>query len=215
MLIREVRVRVGRSQLSSMDIELSKGVNLVLGQNGAGKTTLLRSIIESLRGSSIHKGYVPAEFSSPEIQVKDVLLAGTRNPLKNYLEFSKELEITHLLDRTFSTLSTGEKKLVLIVKALSEGHLVLMDEPTSGLDVRNQAKVISLVSRLRSEKDFLIATHDLNWIERADQVIVMKKGRIIWQSSPDLLNEQVLETAYECKVKKVNIDNKKMFILDF
>lgn len=51
-----------------------------------------------------------------------------------------------------------------------------MDEPTSGLDVRNQAKVISLVSRLRSEKDFLIATHDLNWIERADQVIVMKKG---------------------------------------
>ncbi|ABP94980.1 ABC transporter related protein [Metallosphaera sedula] len=208
-------MRVGRSQLSSMDIELSKGVNLVLGQNGAGKTTLLRSIIESLRGSSVHKGYMPAEFSSPEIPVKDVLLAGTRNPLENYLEFSKELEITHLLDRTFSTLSTGEKKLVLVVKALSEGQLVLMDEPTSGLDVRNQAKVISLVSRLRSEKDFLIATHDLNWIERADQVIVMKKGKIIWQSSPDLLNEQVLETAYECRVKKVNIDNKKMFILDF
>lgn len=214
MLIQGIEVRIGKRLLSSFDLELSRGVNLLLGQNGAGKTTLLRSVVRALNGDEISKGYVPAEFSSPEIPVKDVLLAGTRNSLDKYHELMMELGIVPLMDRYFSTLSTGEKKLVLITKALAEGQLVLMDEPTSGLDVKNQAKVISLISRSRTDKDFLIATHDLNWIERADRVIVMKRGKIIWQSHPDELNEQILETAYDCRVKKVNLDNKKMFFLD-
>ncbi|WP_252896697.1 AAA family ATPase [Metallosphaera hakonensis] len=83
MLIQGIKVKIGnRLILSDIQFELSRGVNLVLGQNGAGKTTLLRSVIQVLRGT--RQGYVPSEFSSPEISVEDVLLAGTRNRLRNY-----------------------------------------------------------------------------------------------------------------------------------
>ncbi|WP_252896696.1 AAA family ATPase [Metallosphaera hakonensis] len=130
------------------------------------------------------------------------------------MNFIDSLGIRRLLGRAFSTLSTGEKKLVLITKALAEGELVFMDEPTSGLDVRNQARVISVISSLRTEKSFLITTHDLNWIGMADWVMVMKGGKIIWQSTANELNEEVLENAYESKVKRINVDGKNIFILN-
>ncbi|MEM0169326.1 MAG: ABC transporter ATP-binding protein, partial [Metallosphaera sp.] len=150
----------------------------------------------------------------PEIQVRDVLVSGTRNNLASYAEYIQYFGLTNLLDRSFSSLSTGEKKLVLIAKALVEGDLVMMDEPTSGLDVKNQSKVMRTVTKLKSRKDFIIAVHDLNWLNQADRVILLKNGEIIWQSGPQELREDILEKLYEIRVKRVEIDEKTIFIFD-
>ncbi|MEM4096825.1 MAG: ABC transporter ATP-binding protein [Metallosphaera sp.] len=217
MLIQGIRARIGNKLiLPDHNLEISKGVNLVLGQNGAGKTTLLRSIIRAFyeRGGLITRGYVPAEFSAPEIQVRDVLVSGTRNNLASYAEYIQYFGLTNLLDRSFSSLSSGEKKLVLIAKALVEGDLVMMDEPTSGLDVKNQSKVMRTVTKLKGRKDFIIAVHDLNWLNQADRVILLKNGEIIWQSGPQELREDILEKLYEIRVKRVEIDEKTIFIFD-
>lgn len=44
--------------------------------------------------------------------------------------------------------------------------------------------------------------------------MVMKGGKIIWQSTANELNEEVLENAYESKVKRINVDGKNIFILN-
>ena len=66
----------------------------------------------------------------------------------------------HLVDRSFNTLSGGEKQRVLIAKAIAEGadHLIL-DEPTNHLDIRYQVEILELVSGLNVT--VLAALHDL------------------------------------------------------
>ena len=55
----------------------------------------------------------------------------------------------HLVDRSFNTLSGGEKQRVLIARAIAQGadHLIL-DEPTNHLDIRYQVEILELVSGL-------------------------------------------------------------------
>jgi len=55
----------------------------------------------------------------------------------------------HLAQRSFNTLSGGEKQLVLIARALAQGadHLIL-DEPTNHLDIRNQVQILELIAGL-------------------------------------------------------------------
>ena len=68
----------------------------------------------------------------------------------------------HLVDRSFNTLSGGEKQRVLIARAIAQGadHLIL-DEPTNHLDIRYQVEILELVSGL--DVTVLAALHDLSW----------------------------------------------------
>jgi len=219
LLIQGFKVKRGeRVILEDFGIEVVRGVNLVIGPNGSGKTTLLRSIVGALGNLRSRvpesKGYVPSEFFSPEMKVVDVLLSGSRRNLEEYYRFAELLGVQHMLDRTFSTLSTGEKKLVLIVKALSEGDLVIMDEPMSGLDVRNQKRVLDSLTELKDLKTFMISTHELYMVSRSDWVIVMKAGRTIYQGEPRNLHERVLEETYGTKIKRVDLGDRWTFIPD-
>lgn len=152
MLIKGLSVKIrDRLILNEVGLEFIKGLNVILGPNGSGKTTLLRCIIGMIKPSEgrieieeKEKSYSPAEFFSAEMNVMDVLLAGGSK--KDYMRYLKLLGIDNFINRNFSTLSTGEKRLVLIAKALAEGDLVLIDEPTSGLDLKNQINVRNILS---------------------------------------------------------------------
>lgn len=84
-------------------------------------------------------------------------------------------------------LSGGMLQRVMVSLALLlEAELLIVDEPTTDLDVIVQARILDLIDRLRREKNVgvLLVTHDLSVIARlADQVAVMKEGRII-ESAP-------------------------------
>ncbi len=217
MLIKGLNVRISNKEiLKEINIEINRGINLILGPNGSGKTTLLRTIIGMIKPSggeiivNEEKSYVPAEFFEVQMRVIDVLLSGGKYSPEKYKKYIQFLNIEKYLNRDFSTLSTGEKKIVLIAKALSEGNLVIMDEPTSGLDMRNSFTIMKIVREIK-DKTFLITTHDLNMIQLANNIILIKEGKVIFQGNPTDVNERLLSELYDIPIKKFEVNGEVFF----
>ena len=61
-------------------------------------------------------------------------------------EVSKEIGITHLLDKKMGKISGGERQIVTIASCiLQDTPIILLDEPTSALDLKNQSLVLLLL----------------------------------------------------------------------
>lgn len=110
------------------------------------------------------------------------------------------LEVPHLAGRIVSTLSGGERRLLLTARALTqEPELLLLDEPTAFLDLHHQ---VSLLERVRSRvKQGLAAVavlHDPNLAAAfADQVLLLRDGRVLGQGPASaLLDAERLGALY-------------------
>ncbi|MEM9234239.1 MAG: ABC transporter ATP-binding protein [Pseudomonadota bacterium] len=110
------------------------------------------------------------------------------------------LGLTGLADRQATTLSGGERALVLLARALTVGApYLLADEPTAALDPARQLQVMALLkSEAVSGKGVLVVLHDLNLAARyLDQVVVMEKGQVIADGPPsEVLTAETLQRAY-------------------
>ena len=203
----------GKRILYDISFVANKGINIILGPNGSVKTTLLRAMIGMVKyeGKIIiegEKSYIPAEFFSPKMKVIYVILAG--NKKANYMYFIKRLNLEKFLDRDFSSLSSGEKKLILIAKALAEGENVIMDEPLSNLDIRNKYNIIKILKEIN--KTFIITSHELDVLKYADKIILLSEGRLKFEGRLDDLSEDLLSDVYKIKIKKINLQNEAYFI---
>lgn len=79
-------------------------------------------------------------------------------------------------------LSGGEQQRIAIGRALAkDSQILLADEPTAHLDSKNSQKVITLLRNinLQFKKTIILVTHELDYAEHADRVIVLKDGEII------------------------------------
>jgi len=96
----------------------------------------------------------------------------------------EELEIGHLAGRRTRELSGGERRLLLLARALAQGpELLLLDEPTAFLDLRHQVQVLQ---RVRARVDAGLAAvavlHDANLAASvADQVLMLRDGGVLGQ----------------------------------
>lgn len=96
------------------------------------------------------------------------------------------LGIAHLADRQFLTLSYGERRLVLVARALaSRPKLLLLDEVANGLDVTNRARLQRwLAATARSAMPWVFATHRREDVpEVMTHLLELRKGRVR-QSGP-------------------------------
>lgn len=88
-----------------------------------------------------------------------------------------------------SALSGGQRQCAAIAGALAmEPRALLLDEPTSMLDRAGRALVMDAVSRLHGRGIAVVhVTHAIDQAMRADRVVALRAGRIVWTGAPDAL----------------------------
>ncbi|MDA0367065.1 MAG: ABC transporter ATP-binding protein [Proteobacteria bacterium] len=107
----------------------------------------------------------------------------------------------HLVERTVSALSTGERARVLLARALaSEPAILLADEPVASLDLSHQLLVLDLIRDLCVQgMTAVVVFHDLTMAARyCDRLTLLVQGRTFAEGTPDeVLVPANLRDAYD------------------
>lgn len=114
------------------------------------------------------------------------------------------LGIGHLADVRVSSMSGGERQLVLVARALcQEARILVLDEATSALDFANQARVLGRLTHLAAAGYLLlVSSHNpAHALAHADRVLLLKRGRIIADTTPAVLTERDLTDLYDTPIR--------------
>ena len=122
-------------------------------------------------------------------------------------------------NRMISDLSGGEKQRVWLAAALAQqGDILLLDEITTYLDIRYQLELLELIRKLNKEHRLtvLMIIHDINEATQySDEVIVMKKGRIIANGETnEVITGEILHETFGVSVEITEINGKKYCIFE-
>lgn len=115
------------------------------------------------------------------------------------------LRLGYLGGKTFNTLSQGERRRVLIARALmSDPQILILDEPCTGLDVFSREEVLNLMNEI-NQKDchLLYVTHHIEEIaEVISHVLLIRDGKIVAMGpKKEVLTEELLSETYKMPVK--------------
>jgi ABC-2 type transport system ATP-binding protein len=193
-------------------------ISALLGGNGAGKTTTLSMLLGLLEPTSggirlfdqdfIRNRYSVLgrmNFSSPYVDLPQRLtvrenltvyakLYGVKKPKERIDQVCEEFRLQELLDRRVRKLSSGQKTRVSLAKSLiNRPEFLLLDEPTASLDPDTTSWIRDFLKSYRDSQGatILFASHDMREVELlCDEVLLMKKGKLIERGSPqELLNK--------------------------
>lgn len=85
-----------------------------------------------------------------------------------------------VVGRDNAYLSGGEKQRLAIARVfLKDAPIVILDEATAYADAENEAKIQAAFAKLARNKTVLMIAHRLKTVERADQLLVMERGRLV------------------------------------
>lgn len=168
----------------------------LIGPNGAGKTTLLKTLaglLPPLSGAIARPraawlpppGTVGAGFSALHLTAlgRSHLRRWSSGLASSDLDAARaaldRLEVSHLADRPFDRLSSGQQQLVLIARLfVQDAPLCLLDEPLALLDPAHAQAVEAAIRTLAGEGRIVIAsTHHLPFAARADRVLALSPDR--------------------------------------
>jgi lipoprotein-releasing system ATP-binding protein len=171
--------------LSTMDTDYEGELyinNELLSTHGADELARIRN--EEI-GFVFQFHYLLAEFTVLE----NVMLPAKKLGRKSYKEIEhdayEKLKLLGIEDQALklsSRISGGQKQRVAIARALINNPVIIMgDEPTGNLDTKNSNNVFSIFQELSHEQDLslLVVTHDDDFANRTDRIIMMEDGRII------------------------------------
>ncbi|ARS37193.1 ABC transporter ATP-binding protein [Pontibacter actiniarum] len=196
----------------------------IIGHNGAGKTTLFRAFQGKIdyEGQLLVQGHNLRHLSNPSakgllaylpqkntinfpIKVHDLVVMGLFRKKRFFEHYGpddyalaartlEQLQLSHLIDHDFTTLSGGEQQLVWLAQLmLQDAGINLLDEPTQQLDVYYKSKVFSLLQEwvVQSGKTILCITHDLQNLQslRGYLLNLSKPTPVLEAISPEAVQE--------------------------
>ena len=220
----------GKFLFRNLSFEIERGQILaILGLNGQGKSTLMSCMMgildlkEGQLSTQAKFGFLPQSFSVAfDYSVQDIVAMGrvrdislfskpSKRDVQICLDALESLEISHLKNKRFNSLSGGQKQLVLFARAIaSKSEILFLDEPASALDIKNQDRVLSLIANLRSNSDasIVFTTHQPNHaLAVADRTLILRNDLSYnYGASNEILTEAALSSLYGVQIKTAEFD---------
>lgn len=201
-----------RTVLQDVSLTLSERRIGIVGANGSGKSTLIRMInalVEPTRGTVTvddvdvrrNKRQIRRDvgfiFSDPDRQIimptviEDIELSLRRTDIPKAQRPARAREILMRFgladhaDHPAGRLSGGQKQLLALASVLvTQPRILIADEPTTLLDLRNTAMLRRVFAGL--DEQLIIASHDLEFLDDVDRVIVLDEGRVVVDDVPSV-----------------------------
>ncbi len=184
-----------------------------------GEVRLFGKDVKKMRRKEIAKRItmVSQDFSPIyDFKVKDIVLTGripykgifaTENEedLKIMRESLKIVGLEGYEERRYWSLSGGERRRVLIAKALAQRtSVIVLDELTAHLDPKYMLEISDVLKKLvDGGKTVIAAFHNINVASRVcNRLVALKEGRIIASGEPkEIVREDILESLYGIKLR--------------
>ena len=118
----------------------------------------------------------------------------------------KQVEASHLAERTTETLSTGERRRVLIARALiHQPRILVLDEPTTGLDIVARhyfTKLLTQLTQIPNLTLVLVTHHVDEIIPQCTRVVMLKAGRVVFDGPrPSALSNAELSALFDTNIQ--------------
>jgi sodium transport system ATP-binding protein len=217
----------GTRAVNGMSFQARDGeITALLGANGAGKTTTLRmlyTLMQPQAGRILVDG-VDALAQPLEVRRRLGVLPDARGlyrrlTARENIEYYAALQgltaraartridallatlaMQDIADRRTEGFSQGERLKTALARALvHEPRNVVLDEPTNGLDVMSTRSLRDFLRGLRDDgRCVLFSTHIMQEVAAlCDHVVVVARGRVVAEGSPDALRERTGEASLE------------------
>ena len=206
----------------NLSLSIRKGsFTTVLGNNGCGKSTLVKLLTGLYKSNSIFidgkllcdnslssiRKMIGVVFENPDnCLISETVMGDLAFPLENlncssdYIysrinEVSSYLGISHLLNRSSCSLSSGEKQLVSLGCALVTGpSLIILDEALCMLDDLSRVNILMYLRRIN--KDFgttiLNITHDIEESVYGDDILILSDGVLVHDTKEEVYKQEKL-----------------------
>ncbi|WP_454195922.1 ABC transporter ATP-binding protein [Nocardia sp. Marseille-Q1738] len=130
------------------------------------------------------------------------------------IDMLESLGAEHLSDRTYGTLSEGERKRVLIARALmTDPELLLLDEPAAGLDLGGREELVERLGDLAADPDapaIVLVTHHVEEIPPGfTHGLLLNEGEVVAQGLlSDVLTAENLSDAFRQSIALDRVDGR-------
>jgi ABC-type sugar transport system ATPase subunit len=191
----------------------------IAGETGSGKSTLMKIVagveqpdsgsimFEDVRVAGPNEKLLPGHPSIAYLsqhfelrnyyRVEEVLEMANRLDPRDASKIFDVCQVSHLLKRRTDQLSGGEKQRIAIARLLiNTPKLLLLDEPYSNLDMvhkHTMKEVIDGISRQLQITCMMVSHEPADTLSWADEIIVMKDGKIVQQGAPRLVYNQPID----------------------
>ncbi|XP_072179239.1 ATP-binding cassette sub-family C member 9-like [Diadema setosum] len=200
--------------LHDINVDIPAGkLTMIVGAVGSGKSSLIQAILEemtTITGSvQLNKDHHTVAFAAQKAwlvnsSLRENIVFGhpfresryqkvlDACALKSDIDMLPAGDETEIGEKGIN-LSGGQKQRVSVARALySNRDIILLDDPLSALDVHVGAHLFQtgILKTLKKRKQTIVlVTHQLQYLPEADQIIVMKDGRVTSQGTPDEVAE--------------------------
>lgn len=180
----------------------------IVGKSGSGKSTIFRVLLRlyKIKKGNVYIDGINIYDYAKDVYSSNVSIV-TQKPFifdmsikenfnlvdsnfKNQVKVCKKVGIHDFimslpngyntkLEKDATNISVGEKQLIALARTLlSKAEILLFDEVTSSLDEKMSKKILKIMKELKKDHTILMITHKPSMMKKADEIIVIDKGKV-------------------------------------